>query len=206
MRKFILIFVIVGLVLVLSGCFKLTQSVLSVAFVNDYSGSMSSTAITDMETAVKTFIGYMQSNDRGEYIAFGANIINESSGFVASSVLVNYVRGNGVNSYATKLYDAIYQGLTDLGGQPVGHVKALIVMTDGNDNASTHTASDVINHAKSLKIPIFTIGLGSYINMTVLKKIANQTGGKYYHAPNSADLLAIYRSLIKVVTGRIYLY
>ncbi len=46
MKKFILIFAIVGLSLVLSGCLKLTQSVLSVAFVNDYSGSMSSTSIT----------------------------------------------------------------------------------------------------------------------------------------------------------------
>ncbi len=206
MKKLILIFMVVGLSLVLSGCLSLTQSVLSVAFVNDYSGSMSSTAITDMETAVKTFIGYMQSNDRGEYLAFGSNIVNESAGFVAPSVLVSYVKGDGVGGGATKLYDAIYQGLTDLSGQPAGHIKALIVMTDGYDNYSTHTASDVINYAKSLKIPVFTIGLGSSVNESVLKNIANQTGGKYYRAATSADLLAIYRSLIKVVTGRIYLY
>ncbi len=159
-----------------------------------------------MEAAVKTFIGYMNPNDRGEYIAFGYNIIDESGGFVAPSALESHVKGDGVDPGGTSLYDAIYQGLTDLNGQPAGHIKALIVMTDGMDNSSSHTATDVVNQAKNLKIPVFTIGLGSYVNDTLLKKIANQTGGKYYYAPNSTDLLAIYRSLIKVVTGRIYLY
>ena len=206
MKKYVLlILVIAGLGLLLSGCVNLTQSVLRVAFVNDYSGSMSSSAISHMETAVKTFIGYMQANDRGEYLAFGGNIINESGGFVAPSVLVGDVKGTGINGNATKLYDAIYQGLSHLSAQPAGYVKALIVMTDGYDNASSHTANDVINYAKSLKIPIFTIGLGS-VNTSVLQNMANQTGGKYYHAANSSDLLAIYRSLIKAVTGRIYLY
>ncbi|BBJ27998.1 vWA domain-containing protein [Athalassotoga saccharophila] len=207
MKKYlILIFAIAGVTFLLSGCVNLTQSMLSVSFVNDYSGSMPTTAISNMETAVKTFIGYMQSMDRGEYIAFGENVINESNGFVSPPVLLTKVGGAGVNPSGTALYDAIYQGLSDLSGQPAGNVKALIVMTDGGDNASTHTSSDVIGYAKSLKIPIFTIGLGSSINSTVLQNIATQTGGKYYYAPSSSDLLAIYNSLIKTVTGRIYLY
>ena len=205
MRKIILISVIVGIGLLLSGCVNLSSSILSVAFVNDYSGSMSATAVSNMETAVKTFIGYMQPNDKGEYIAFGSTVINVSGGFLPPSTLVNYVKRGGAGG-ATVLYDAIYQGLADLSGQPSDHVKALIVLTDGWDYTSSHTATDVFNYAKTLKIPVFTIGLGSAVNDVPLKEIANQTGGKYYYAPTSADLLAIYRSLIKIVTGRIYLY
>ncbi len=205
MRKIILISVIVGISLLLSGCINLTPSILSVSFVNDYSGSMTATAVSNMETAVKTFIGYMQSNDKGEYIAFGSTVINVSGGFLSPSALVNYVKRGGAGGL-TVLYDAIYQGLTDLSGQPTDHIKALIVLTDGWDYTSSHTATDVINYAKTLKIPVFTIGLGSGVNDVPLKEIANQTGGKYYYAPTSTDLLAIYRSLIKVVTGRIYLY
>ncbi len=178
MKKYlILIFAFAGIAFLLSGCVNLTQSTLSVSFVNDYSGSMPNTAISDMQTAVKTFIGYMQSLDRGEYIAFGANVINESNGFVSPSVLLTKISGKGVDPSGTALYDAIYQGLSDLSTQSAGNVKALIVMTDGGDNASTHTSNDVINYANSLKIPIFTIGLGSSINQTVLQNIATKTGG-----------------------------
>lgn len=209
MKKFILFVAIAGVGFLLAGCVALSPSLLSVVFVNDYSGSMSTSAIADMETAVKTFIGYMQSNDNGEYIAFGMNIVKKTSGFVSPAILMGSVNGTGVNTAATILYDAIYLGLTDISGQPSGRVKALIALTDGADNYSSHTATDVINYAKNLNVPVFTIGLGLQQGGSVeqtMKNIADQTGGKYYYSPSSSDLLEIYRSLIRVVTGRIYLY
>ncbi len=209
MKKFILFAAIVGVSLLLAGCVAISPSLLSVVFVNDYSGSMTTSTIADMETAVKTFVGYMQPEDRGEYIAFGSNIVKKTSGFVAPTILMASVNGTGVNTGATALYDAIYEGLDDLGGQPSGRIKALIAMTDGSDNYSTKTSTDVINHANDLDVPIFTIGLGLTPGSAyeqALEKIADQTGGKYYYAPSSSDLDEIYHSLIKVITGRPYLY
>ncbi len=73
--KRLLFLSLVALLFLCYGCINISASALSVSFVNDYSGSMSASALQAMETAVRTFIGYMKTSDRGEYIAFGANIV-----------------------------------------------------------------------------------------------------------------------------------
>jgi hypothetical protein len=39
------------------------------------------------------------------------------------------------------------------------------------------------------------IGLGNTINENVMRQIAWDTGGRYYHVPNSADLVNLYSSI-----------
>ncbi len=53
-------------------------------------------------------------------------------------------------------------------------------MTDGDDNGSTHSDVDVINHSVANGVPVFTIGLDDSINAAVLQAIADQTGGVCY--------------------------
>jgi Ca-activated chloride channel family protein len=184
---------------------NISASTLTVSFVNDYSGSMSTSALQAMETAVKTFIGYMKTSDRGEYIAFGANIVPKTSGFVNPSTLENSIGGSGVDDSGTALYDAIHFALERLQGESSDRVRAVIALTDGGDNSSGKTMQNIIDKAKQLSVPVFTIGLGSSIERVKLQKIADDTGGNYYEAPNKDDLEEIYKSLIEEISGRAYL-
>ena len=60
---------------------------------------------------------------------------------------------------------------------------------------STHTLPQVIANAQAKKVPIFTIGLGSSVNTTVLQQMASGTGGVFYQSSASQNLATIYQQL-----------
>lgn len=51
-------------------------------------------------------------------------------------------------------------------------------------------------------MPIFAIGLGSDIDEAVLKKIASESGGRYFASPSSADLVSLYQEISAQLMGQ----
>jgi|GEM_PF-742855 len=166
----------------------------NVAFAMDYSGSMNSQAISDMETAAHTFVNLMEPSDEGAVFKF-SSYVQKMIGFTPDKNALH----SAINAtfpgagFSTALYDAIYNAISEAIGK--GGRKAVLALTDGKDNASTHSIEQVIAHANQYSTPVFTIGLGSSIDEIVLKKIASQTGGEYYRAPSSSDLEDIYKKI-----------
>jgi len=99
--------------------------------------------------------------------------------------------------------------------------KLVILMTDGEDNASKVPPLTVAEAARALGIKVYTIGVGvrgqapmpqfnqnrqivGYrmepvdIDEDTLQKIAGMTGGKYYRADNSERFQAIYAEIDKL--------
>ncbi len=100
----------------------------------------------------------------------------------------------------TALYDAVYASLDhlELGSH---NKKVLLVITDGEDNASRYTFDDLIQHAEQSSAVIYCIGLlgqerraglfkihgaGEKRAAKVLKELAHATGGRAYF-PKSLD-------------------
>ena len=77
--------------------------------------------------------------------------------------------------------------------------RAVVVLTDGKDegNPAIHDDDEVIARAKEAKIPLYMLGLGrpGEINEPVMRKMAKETGGDYYHAGNQAKLLEVFENL-----------
>lgn len=170
------------------------QAKINVAMAMDYSGSMSNQAIADMETAAHTFVNLMDANDEGAIFKF-STYVQKMIGFTADkNALHNAINANFPGAgYATALYDAIYDGVTEAIGK--SGRKAVLALTDGKDNQSSHNINQTIAHANQFSTPVFTIGLGSSIDENILRRIANETGGEYYRAPTSSDLEEIYRKI-----------
>ncbi len=83
----------------------------------------------------------------------------------------------------TALYDGLLAGLVRM--KDVGRTrKALVVISDGADNASTHTLDDVLLEARRSNVTLFTIGLFSEDdkdrNPAVLQSLAESTGGQRF--------------------------
>ncbi len=176
------------------------SSSISVAMALDYSGSMSGTPRTNLQTAATTFINELGAADAMEIIKFSTTVAAVQSFTTDKALLTAAV----TNSWSgadnnTAFYDAVYKALTDTNAR--SGRKALIAMTDGDDNASTHTIEQVITYATSLGIPVYTIGLGS-ANSTVLSQLASSTNGHYYNAPTSADLQSIYTQIANVIQNQ----
>jgi Mg-chelatase subunit ChlD len=89
---------------------------------------------------------------------------------------------------------------------------AVVLLTDGRANHIVGNASTVdssVAEQKALAAAqagktangtiFYTIGLGSDVNGTFLKQLAESTGGAYYFSPSTADLNSIYSSIAQII-------
>jgi len=174
---------------------------ISSALVMDYSGSMYSTDITNMETAATTFVNNMQPADRGEIIKFSDYPeISQSYTGDKNALRTAITTSPSLVGGVTAFWDATYMGITTTAletGQ-----RAVVAFTDGYENNSTVITSQaqLITQARSYGVPVHTVGLGSADTMG-LQEIANQTGGRYFYAPTSAQLGQIYQQISQIFTN-----
>lgn len=89
--------------------------------------------------------------------------------------------------------------------------KVIILLTDGEPSQNDTPAQIAIEAARQLDIKIYTIGIGSDkpmmvqtmygiarspgVNAELLKKIAHETGGKFFMAKNAKDMRSIYDTI-----------
>lgn len=105
----------------------------------------------------------------------------------------------------TSLYDAIIAALSqiDMGRRDK---KTLVVVSDGGDNASTHTLDDVVKMAQEEQVTIYTIGVfdeqDKDRNPDVLKKLAHITGGVCYLPKKLSEVTDISRQIAKDIRTR----
>ncbi|WP_300604715.1 VWA domain-containing protein [Niabella sp.] len=93
--------------------------------------------------------------------------------------------------------------------------KVVILLTDGKEDAPPTRIIDpdmALEIAKANKVRVYCIGLGvsefteeqmasgvrNFLDEDLLKKIAGQTGGQYYHAVDKTSLQAIYNQIDKL--------
>lgn len=166
----------------------------NVVLAIDRSGSMKQ-ELMDAKAAANTFVQLMQKNDKSAVVSFSHEITteyplsNNKDSLAAAIARVNY-KGD------TAILDAILHSANLLKEVPSGRV--IILMTDGTDNSSQNTLAQVIQMVKSLKIRVFTIGLGLKRGggaEDTLKTISLATGSGYYYSPTSADLAHIYQEI-----------
>lgn len=72
--------------------------------------------------------------------------------------------------------------------------RVMVLLSDGENDLGDETerANDMtrqlINKSANKSVTIYTIGLGNDVDTTLLKKAANKTDGKYYHADDAEKL------------------
>jgi Ca-activated chloride channel family protein len=90
----------------------------------------------------------------------------------------------------TALYDALAAGLAHI-ASGTRERRALIVFSDGGDNASRHRLDDVLQTARGSSATIYTIGMYDADdpdkNPGVLRKIAETSGGRAYFPKSLKD-------------------
>jgi len=79
--------------------------------------------------------------------------------------------------------------------------KAIVVFTDGDDNASLLNARAAVQRAKKTGVPIFTIAEGDALKrkplLNQLADIADTTGGASYEAWKTNDATLIFRKIFE---------
>jgi hypothetical protein len=99
----------------------------------------------------------------------------------------------------TLLYDTLWVAIDETAART--NKRAIVVISDGQDNLSTHTLTEVVAKAKGNGIPLFTIGFGD-VDVGVMPPLANETGGRYFYAPTADDLNLVYLQIVDILVGQ----
>ena len=176
----------------------------------DSSGSMTDNDPERLRVeAGKQFLPLLTPEDQVAVLDFGAGTTPPLlasrllQGFTSDTALLSAAFDKVTQDNGTPLYDSL---LDALGLFPSGttHRPRLIVLTDGEDNQSNSLPAEVITQAQGKAIPIFTIGLGSDLDFTVLQDIAGQTNGSFAEVADASALEGVFQLLSRgILEGRV---
>ncbi|MDH3784737.1 MAG: VWA domain-containing protein, partial [Acidobacteriota bacterium] len=172
---------------------------ISLAFLLDLSGSMAQEEkLEEAKHAIQVFVHSLQSDDRFGLIGFADRQVTWITEFTGD--IDNFDRRLGVQEgYGqTALFDAIAAtpGLVD--GSVEGR-KAIVLITDGNDNSSKLDKFSAVALARRVPVPIYTIGFSSissgvlprgYVpkSLQAISRFSEETGGNLFVVHDPSDL------------------
>ena len=167
---------------------------MSLGIIFDTSGSMED-KIEGVRDAVEHFVKGVSPNDEIFLIRFSddANIVRDFTSDKKQILrAVESLNPHG----GTALYDAITLGLQKI-RQGKNKKRALLLLTDGNDNESVTDLQTALSLAKSSEVIIYALGIGhgkernvhsglfgqipDTVDMRVLRSFADTTGGNAYY-------------------------
>jgi Ca-activated chloride channel homolog len=176
--------------------FSSEDAPLSIGILFDCSGSMG-VKLNKSRDAVAQFMKTANPEDEFFLVQF-----NDTAELVKSFTNNTGDIQNGLISRGSKgmtaLLDAVYLGLHEMKKAKNGR-KALLIISDGGDNSSRYTESELRNLVKEADVQIYAIGIYEPIgarNRTpeesngpaLLSEMADQTGGRQYQVENTNEL------------------
>ena len=195
------------------------SSYVDISLMIDNSGSMADTATGDTiskleaaQLAADTFLTQLADSDRADLWTFYGGTFSRTSEETLK-VALTYNKQEVIDSINalvadqwTPLYDATVEAVMYVDSLS-NRIAAAIILTDGIDagpgGAGTGSNEYTRTDCYFLPIPVFTIGFGDTadIDTAFLDSVALTSGGKFYIAPNAAQLDSIYRDIQTIIAN-----
>lgn len=174
-----------------------SEATLDMAFVIDYSASMDDNDPQKLfKKLTKEFVDKLRDGkDKATVIKFirRATLVSEltTDKEQLNTAIDSIYYDDGYGSYSGTDGSVGYKMALDELSKSDSKYKYIVLITDGEDNGYSYNYDDLIAISASSNVIVYTIGMGS-ASESVLKKIAQGTNGKYYHATTgsaSGDIL-----------------
>jgi len=179
----------------------------TVGLIIDNSGSMASKR-ADVIAAALSFARSSNSQDQMFVINFNENVsygLPAGIPFTDKLDQLQFALSDIKAIGETALYDAIAVALDHL-QQGSCDKKVLILISDGDDNASKHTLAQVIEMARHSGAIIYAIGIfdeqDGDQNPGVLKRFAKETGGEAFFPESSKELALICEGIARDIRNQ----
>lgn len=169
--------------------FEQESAPISVGIIFDISGSMKENSnIKKAKGAIARFLEFGKPEDEYLLITFNQSTklvrdFSQKASTLQNDIVFQKPGGN------TSLYDAVYMGLSYV-MEGNNEKKALILITDGEDNSSRYSAREIREFAKESDVQIYSIGqLGNMgYGMSIIRDIVGITGGRAFFPSNFNEL------------------
>jgi VWFA-related protein len=186
--------------------FELVQNLpLTVGVVIDTSGSMSQ-SLGQAERAAAEFLHrVIKPKDKAFAVSFAGRPrldMPPTDDVEAVAQAINGLQAVG----DTALHDALIQSLYYFRGMQ--GQRALVLLSDGDDNASYFAYKDTLEYARRSGVAIYAIGYNLSFGSGVrgkLTELAETTGGRLYTTDKPEELPAIYEQIERELRSRYFM-
>lgn len=152
---------------------------------------------SERSTAARGFIDTLKESDKAAIVGFSntttwlcENLTNNKE-ILKSSLDSLYQEGS------TNFNPVLSESIDKLKLASKDSQKIIILMSDGGmlEDLVEPLNDALLKDAKNSGIKIYTIGLGDKSDESILKRIAEETGGEYYRAAKASELTKLYEKL-----------
>lgn len=171
-----------------------TDLPLRLAILIDTSNSVRERFHFQQEAAINFINGVMRDQDKAVVVSFDTSVEPETGLTSNTNQLEKAIRNLRAGG-GTALYDGIYFACKKelMLDQPLyKYRRAMVILSDGNDNASEHSRDQALEMAQRADVVIYTISTNTSHLETdgdkVMRYLANSTGGMVFFPFQAEDL------------------
>ena len=161
------------------------QIPLNIVLALDMSGSVSGARRVQLQSAGRAIVDALKPEDRAALLTFGL-AVSLQSGMTGDTAKLRAALEQTRGAGNTSLIDAGYSAIA-LGDAGTGRSLA-IIFSDGEDTASTLTASAVLNTAKRTNTVVYAVSAGGDPRTNFLRELCETTGGRWLSADSTRNL------------------
>ena len=168
----------------------------SIVLAVDRSRSMEGQPLGDAVEAARQFISAKPLEDRISVLTYATEPIFLTGFQTSTTDADSALRSISLDpNGGTTLFDALVLSSNSLASE-TNQGRVIIIVTDGNETRSEASIEDAIAAAQRANASVYVVGIESEsFNPKPLQRIAEETGGNYYGAADSAALTGVYNSI-----------
>lgn len=187
-----------------------TDLPLSLGFILDTSGSMAGHKEAACQNLILAFLEARQEEDELALWTFGNERVLERFPFGTGWYLLPRVLESVKPWGTTALYDILHR-VPEVMARAEHPRRAVILLTDGVDNASRLTPDEATQLVRRLRTPIYVLGVepppksaapGGPTYEEILKLLADGSGGRYERVPSAERMGEVVDGLLHELSSR----
>lgn len=174
-----------------------TDAPLRIAVAIDLSGSVAPKVKYEVRVATEFLARVMRPGDTAEIIGFGTRPYAQRDLAKASECLLALVQNDP--RMGTAVYDVVRRTCAEMAAAAgvSRHRSILLLITDGEDNASRSTAGDALRAVEESGVIAFVVYTGGQDHPAFLRRLTKVSGGRIFDGSTSSRVAA---ALAKVTT------
>lgn len=170
------------------------QIPLNVILAFDMSDSVAGSRLENLRAAGGAVLGALRGDDQAALVTF-SHLVVLGSGLTKDAGMVRQALDDTVGSGETALVDGTFSAIM-LGESDVGRA-LVIVFSDGVDTASWLTDTAVLDAAKRSDAVVYGVSTRSRAKPEFLREMTSFTGGRLFEVERTANLGAIFLSVLE---------